>query len=389
MEELNNTPQDTSYETQSLPRKKGIKPVFIISGVAALLGVILLFSATKKESVTMKGYDPAVIEGKIKEIEEANLKRQQEILETVKSLKEEIKETKEKKQPKETLSESEKKIIESIQKSITPGTPQQETKPLNLTPLQSIIPQQAPPPRPSITKKEVSLQIATQQKEGVTVEKTSLNSTKQVKKKTYFLPAGTIVEGKLYTGALAPVKNAPSNYESPLVVIGFTKNGITSGFRTFPLKGGVLLAKAEGIWNLQRVVMKAYKIVLITRNGQVIEKKITGQVQGEDGIDGVPGYTVNPDEAKRMITFFGSTAIGGFFAAMAEAQKETYNTAFGTTTRIKDELKYNIAMSLSKSWDNFSQWYLEQIKQAMPFVVAEPGKKVYFVVQDGIEIEEI
>jgi len=386
-EEFNNTSQDTTYNTETqLPRKnRRIKPVFIISGIIAFFGILLLFSATRKESVTMKGYDPGVIEGKIKEIEEANLKRQQEILETIKSLKEEMKE---KKQPKEALSESEKKVIESIQKSITPGSLQQETKPLNLTPLQVVPPQQIAPPRPSITKKEVSLQVVPQQQGHITTGKTSPDK-EQSKKKTYFLPAGTIVEGKLYTGALAPVKNAPSNYESPLVVVGFTKNGITSGFRTFPLRGGVLLVKAEGIWNLQRVVMKAYKIVLVTRDGKVIEKKITGQIQGEDGIDGVPGYTVNPDEAKRMITFFGSTAIGGFFAAMAEAQKETYNTAFGTTTRIKDELKYNIAMSLSKSWDNFSQWYLEQIKQAMPFVVAEPGKKVYFIVQDGIEIEEI
>lgn len=368
----------------------------ILFGSIGLLALVFLFRG--KEEISVKGYDTSVIDAKIKEIEEQNIKRQQEIMKKLDELKTQ-------KSEKETkLSPEEKDVINKIGDLILPSPKEEiKTSPKKNEAIQ--IPSQVMPERPKIVVKEISY---LQNPAPVAENKGSLNPSQTIKeeksrdvnqmmnqnsekkdeksKKTFFLPAGTIVEGKLYTGALAPVKNAPSVFESPLVVIGFTRNGITPGFRSFPLKGGVVIGKAEGIWNLKRVVIKAYKIVLVTRDGRVIEKQINGQVQGEDGIDGVPGYLVNPDEAVRMLTFLGGTAASGFFAALAEAQKETTTTALGTTTRIKDELKYGIAMSVSKSWDEFTKWYLEQLKVALPFVVAEPGKKVYFVVQDGVEI---
>ena len=41
---------------------------------------------------------------------------------------------------------------------------------------------------------------------------------------------------------------------------------------------------------------------------------------------------------------------------------------------------------ISNTFSQFGQWYLDQAKQAMPFVIAQPGNKVYILLQDGVSL---
>lgn len=255
------------------------------------------------------------------------------------------------------------------------------------------------PKRPSLKKQELSSMQDSGSKNGsqsggitlVSANSGGNNLSAAVMpkpKKNSFLPAGTLVEGVMVTGALAPVKGADSTFKAPTVLIRLTRNGITANLKTFPLKNASVLASAEGIWNLERVTMETTKLVMVMNDGKTVEINIKGQIQsGDDGIDGVPGMIINPGETERMLKFLGGTTMSGIFAAMGQAQQEESTTAFGTTKRVKDDLIYELATGISKTWDNFSAWYLEQAKQAKPFIAVPPGKKVFILIQNGVSID--
>ena len=237
-----------------------------------------------------------------------------------------------------------------------------------------------PPKAPSLVRQDLSM--ATPKGKPTTVA--ALDPKRQ---KHLFLPAGTVVEGVMVTGAFAPVKGAPLTLEAPTVLIRLTRNGITANFHTFPLKDAFILAKAEGIWNLSRVTMDTKKLDMVLPSGKTIEVAISGQIQGADHIDGVPGIVVNPGQSRRELTYLFGELGSGFFAGMASAQTNNTTNAFGTATQnVKNTLMYSTFAGLSKTWDTFSQWYLDQAKQLTPFVVAKPGSKVYLLVQNGIDL---
>lgn len=81
--------------------------------------------------------------------------------------------------------------------------------------------------------------------------------------KTVFIPAGTRIPGIMETGALAPVIGVNTTFRSPSVLIRLTQDGITANFGTAPLKDAVVLAKANGIWNLERVRMETQTFDLV------------------------------------------------------------------------------------------------------------------------------
>ncbi len=357
----------------------------IIIGLALLVGVIVVFAVTRQDPVIFKGQDAGLVESKIEEIQKQNIQMQQQLLDALKQM-----EARTIAPPGQEIQGLDAIIREGLLDTDKPAEP--------LPPLPP-----PPPPRPRLTERELSM--VTEEKNNIPLPAVQVQASPQeaigsparniqaapqrvaAASVRSFLPAGTIVEGVLQTGVVAPVRGAPEDYKAPMIVIRLTRHGVTPNFMTFPLKDAFVLAKAEGIWNLERVTLDPKKIIKVLPDGRVLEKEITGQIQGADGIDGVQGYLINPGETERMLTFLGGTAAGGFFAGMAQAQQRQQVSPLGTVTTIDDQLLHSIALGLSKTWDNFSQWYLEQAKQALPFVVAEPGQKVYFIVQDGIEFE--
>jgi hypothetical protein len=422
-------PEKEDPEEITLPKnKKSIRGTVIMVFILVIAAVVV-YSFARKEDVVIKGHDTTYVEKKIQEVETKNIERQQQTATKIEQIAGETKEIKDiligKNKPKAQVEANPTDIdnaVKEVQKMIQAGG----GDPSMLKKGQGM-PMAAPPRKPTLIKKDISsslntstvimaaaqsgIPIGTKADMGnpaevigtapvmpqvlqpilpsvVSPEKKAVAPVSGVKNKNTFIPAGTMVQGELVTGALAPVKGSPATYKLPLVLIRLTKNGIMANMKTFPLKDAFVVAKAEGVWNLERVTMETYKLVMILKDGTVIEKPITGQIQGKDGIDGVPGYVVNPGETGRMAKFLAGTAAGGFFAAMAQGQQSQNTTALGTTTNIQNALLYQTATALSKSWDTFSQWYLEQAKQATPFVVANPKEKVFIVLQDGVDVSK-
>lgn len=364
-----------------------LKKTLIIASVV-LVVAIGFFMLLSEEQVVFKSPDGVYTEKKMQEVVSEVIKKHDETIQAIKGLESKI----EQMQAGEggvgegdipgVLREVEEMGRDILRPRV--GVPQVQIPDVQ---------QPAPAPRRPVLKKQ---ELSFIQQDG-TVPDNNIGGIVPVaaaatrpapEKRTAFLPAATLVEGVMVTGAFAPVKEADAALDAPAVLIRLTRNGITANFKTVPIKDAFILAKAEGIWNLERVVMKTKKLVMVLDDGRVIETPIRGQIQsGVDGIDGVPGKLVNPGETERVLKFLGGTTMSGIFAGIGQTQRQVRETPFGTVATIDDELMYALATGVAKTWDNFSQWYLEQARKIKPFVAVEPGQKVYILIQEGVKLD--
>ncbi len=202
-------------------------------------------------------------------------------------------------------------------------------------------------------------------------------------KKTVYLPAGTTLRGRIINAFPAPV----GGERFPAVLIeldGYAR--LPNNYR-LDLSRCLVIAKAEGSYVLERAKLETYKLSCILRNGKVIEVSPKGMViSGEDGMEGVKGKFLNINR-EQLLTYFGGTAVSGFFSALQQGQITKQTTPFGTTTDIKNEFLYALYGSLAQTWNEFAKFYLEQAKKIVPVVVVQAGVPVYVVLVDGVSLE--
>jgi hypothetical protein len=383
--------EDTEdIEEDAAPGKKnnaGLKKTLIIAS-AVLVVAVGFFMLLSEEQVVFKSPDGAYTEQKVQEVVSEVIKRQDETIQAIKGLESKIEQMQ---AGKGVAGEGDipgvLREVEEMGRNIL--RPQVDDPQVQIQDMQQPVPA---PRRPVLKKQELSFMQqdspVPDNNVGGIVPVAAAATRPTPEKRTAFLPAATLVEGVMVTGAFAPVKEADAALDAPAVLIRLTRNGITANFKTVPIKDAFILAKAEGIWNLERVVMETKKLVMVLDDGRVIETPIRGQIQsGVDGIDGVPGKLVNPGETGRVLKFLGGTTMSGIFAAMGQTQRQVRETPFGTVATIDDELMYALATGVAKTWDNFSQWYLEQAKRIKPFVAVEPGQKVYVLIQEGVKLD--
>lgn len=202
-------------------------------------------------------------------------------------------------------------------------------------------------------------------------------------KRTVYLPAGTTLRGRIINSFPAPV----GGERFPAVLIELEGHARLPNNYRLDLSRCLVIAKAEGSYVLERAKLETYKLSCILRNGKVIEVSPKGMVvSGEDGLEGVRGKFLNVNR-EQLLTYFGGTAISGFFSALQQGQITRHTTPFGTATDIRNEFLYALYGSLAQTWNEFARFYLEQAKKIVPVVVVQAGVPVYIVLVDGVSLE--
>lgn len=202
-------------------------------------------------------------------------------------------------------------------------------------------------------------------------------------KRIVYLPAGTTLRGRIINSFPAPV----GGEKFPAVLIELEGHARLPNNYRLDLTRCLVIAKAEGSYVLERAKLETYKLSCILRNGKVIEVSPKGMVvSGEDGMEGVRGRFLNINR-EQLLTYFGGTAISGFFSALQQGQITRHTTPFGTATDIRNEFLYALYGALAQTWNEFARFYLEQAKRIVPVVVVQAGVPVYIVLVDGVSLE--
>jgi conjugal transfer pilus assembly protein TraB len=364
--------------------------VFVGAAVALFL-VSKLFSSG--DSVVIKS-DPELQKKLLEETLKSQSQMNEQILNQLKEMNVQLKQLKEDKSAKAEGEEKEKKTgkktesiqIEEPKQSSPPPPPPPPSTPLYSEPIK-----QTEDYKPKINRVERKDEQSKADSNllaqaGMSDVPPSPNPGKgkpAEEKKTVYLPSGTTLKGKIINSFPAPV----GGERFPAVLIeldGYAR--LPNNYR-LDLSRCLVIAKGEGSYVLERAKLETYKLSCILKNGKVIEVSPKGMVvSGEDGLEGVKGKFLNINR-EQMLTYLGGTTISGFFSALQQGQVEKITTPSGTTTNIKDELRYALYGSLAQTWNEFARFYLEEAKKIVPVVVVQAGVPVYIVFVDGVSLE--
>jgi conjugal transfer pilus assembly protein TraB len=216
------------------------------------------------------------------------------------------------------------------------------------------------------------------------VKVSTITPPKETKKGKLFLPAGAFVSGTLLTGVFAPADKS-----NPLpVLVAVNEAFYGPNLSRVPLKGAFVLGKCIADINSSRAIIQLVSFSYIYPDGRAIEKQINGYIAGEDGILGVPGEII-----RRAGKELAGSFISGFMAGLSEAfaMQETTQTTTpygGVSTAITGSAtKYGLYSGLASASQKLSDYYAKQLEEIITAVKVEKGKKVYVVIQQGVEIE--
>ncbi|WP_457601617.1 TrbI/VirB10 family protein [Hydrogenivirga sp.] len=231
------------------------------------------------------------------------------------------------------------------------------------------------------------VRIEIKEREVKLIKAGKLAKKKTKKKKKVFIPAGSVMRGRIVSAFFAPVGDTQ---KFPAVLIELKGDAVTPNNFRFPLEGCRVIAKAEGDWVLERAKLETYKLACVFPNGKVVETKFAGKVvSGVDGGEGVKGKFVNAS-AKQLRTYFGTTFLGTLFESLAQAQVDTQMAVEGgavfQSQVIKNEGEYAFYSAMADTWKQFSQFYLNQAKKALPVVLVDGNVPIYIEVIDGFSL---
>jgi len=372
--------------------KLSLKWVFLISGVGLfVMFLLLMFVRTPEVKIVQ---DSRVAERYSKEIQTYIQKSNEQLLKEIRRLRLEL----------EKLKEENERLKKEI--SVKKKEKEKEEKPEKL--LEEIIKKRkrekrkegkysgpiiiSPPPSETearggygLVAPKIEMIEKSEEKETGKKKSGSLNEKKK-KKKTVFIPATTLMRGKIIHSFLAPVIVGRGGAKPAPVLIKLEGFARLPNGKTINLNGCTVLAKAQGTWAEERAKLETAKIVCVLEDGKVIEQKFTGYVvSGIDNIEGVKGKFMEVN-SKQVATYFATVGLGGFFAALQNAQVERRESAFGTYTTIKDELLYSTYGAFAETFREFSRFYLERARQIVPVVFVDAGKPVFITVINGFSL---
>jgi len=212
-----------------------------------------------------------------------------------------------------------------------------------------------------------------------------IQDKKEVGDKYVYLPIGSFCRGTLLTGVYAP-----ADQSNPLpVLISLNEAFYGPNNSRIPLKGAFAIGKAVGDIVSKRAVIQIVAISTVYRNGEAFEfEGNLGYVTDNAGQLGIPGEIVYNTGRQLSLNF-----LSGFLAGMAEAfaEKETTSVIGGEGQVAKNitgsDSKYALFSGLSQSAGNMSEHYQKQLESMIPAVKVGSGEKIFFVVQQGVEIE--
>lgn len=207
------------------------------------------------------------------------------------------------------------------------------------------------------------------------------------KKETIYLPP-SLLSADLLSGFDAPTMSAGKSEPIKAVLrirdLAILPNDIKSD-----LKGCFVIAEGYGNLADERAHLRLLRLSCVARNGRsVIDEKITGFVEDEDGRIGLRGIVITKAAALLARTVF-ARFLEGFGEAYEASSYDVTNTAAGQlyTLDPTQAVEAGIGKGISKGAERYSKFMLDMAEQCMPVIEIGSGKRVTMIIDQGKDIE--
>ena len=199
------------------------------------------------------------------------------------------------------------------------------------------------------------------------------------------LPAGSFAEATMLTGVYAPTQGQamPVKLRLDRAFIGPNRTQI-------PVQEALLVGKATGDPNSERVVVQLDRLSYVKPSGEAVEVSINGYVVDADGVQGVAGqYVWRAFDVASLAILSGALSAG----ADASAAKETLtqvNPLGGTSQVVTgDPLRFAGFRGLSRAGEGIDKLVAKRLEEIVPAVYVPNGQRVTVCLIDGVTLENV
>lgn len=221
---------------------------------------------------------------------------------------------------------------------------------------------------------------------------TATNIYSAVKKKkeepTVYIPAGSIVEGKLLYGFIAPESGM-----FPPVVVEFTKPIRTANDFFIPAQKCLITTSAQYDISQGLAILGGLqsKLSCVLKNGKVVEVPVNVAV-GEEikgktvqiGLSGEEIWLTGKDFA----TITSMVSLSGMANSYQQGLIQQNATVAGNvTTVIKERGLYSVLGGVNAGVNKFVEFWMRKYDKKVPAIKVEPKQRVFVVFVNGADLQ--
>lgn len=205
-----------------------------------------------------------------------------------------------------------------------------------------------------------------------------------------YVPEGTYFTGNLLGGiVVSTALNAPDENTTP-VSIRLKDRGNLSELNKTDISKCRIMGSAYGDLSSERAIIRLEKMVC-EENGFYITSKITGQIFGPDGFNGIKGSIVDTSSKHLKNAMIGGM-ISGFSSSVKGQEGLSLSSGGLVSTKskgAKQMLGQGAMEGVSNSGDKIAEYFLRQAEAMSPVLTIPTGVRVNAQITTGFYMGEV
>ena len=217
-------------------------------------------------------------------------------------------------------------------------------------------------------------------------------TVKTVKKKkkepTVYIPAGSIVEGKLLYGFVAPESGM-----FPPVLLEFTKPIRTANDFFIPAQKCLITTSAQYDISQGLAILGGLKSTLscVLKNGKVVEIPVNvavgEEIKGKTVQIGLSGKEIWLS-GKDFATITSMVSLSGMASSYQQGLVQQNVTTQGNViTAIQDRGLYSVLGGVNAGVNKFVEFWMKKYDKKVPAIKVEPKRRVFIVFVNGADLQ--
>jgi len=174
------------------------------------------------------------------------------------------------------------------------------------------------------------------------------------------------------------------------VLIRLTDNTILPNRFRAAYRECFVIAAGYGDIASTRALLRTETLSCVRPDGQALEVKIEGTVNGEDGKVGIRGTLISK-QGQMLANALMAGIMSGIGQGLSTANTSYSTSAFGTVSSSSgsEAMRAGVGSGVGRALDRLAQYYIKLAEQTFPVVEIDAGREVDVVITKGVRIEGI
>ena len=199
------------------------------------------------------------------------------------------------------------------------------------------------------------------------------------------LPAGSFAEATVLTGVYAPTQGQPMP-----VKLRIDRAFVGPNRTRIPVQEALLVGKATGDPNSERVVIQLDRLSYVKPNGEAVEVSINGYVVDHDGVQGVAGqYVWRAFDVAAFAVLSGALSAGTDASAAKETATQLNPLGGASQVVTGDPLRFAAFRGLSRAGEGIEKLVAKRLEEIVPAVYVPNGQQVTVCLIDGVTLDNV